>query len=267
MRWERLTTREIDALPRSLPVIVNVAAIEQHGPHLPLDTDAVIGGAFLDALEARAGDEVLILPQVKVCCSEHHMDFPGTLSIGHRSFLDYVGAILESVVRHGFRNLVIFNSHGGNQAIGQVLLEAFGASHRDCRIAMLTWWRLAGPEIAAIRESGFAGANHACELETSLMLHIDPTAVRRPEHLPAMSYVPTHGWANADMIMPARGALFRSMAEMSDGLGAVGDASLATAAKGRAIVEAVTEQLLVVVRDLPATFSIANPQPKETEKC
>ena len=239
-------------------MIVNVAAIEQHGPHLPLDTDAVIGGAFLDALEAQAGDDVLILPQVKVCCSEHHMDFPGTLSIGHRSFLDYVGAILQSVVRHGFRNLVIFNSHGGNQAVGQVLLEEFGASHRDCRIAMLTWWRLAGPEIAKIRESSFTGANHACELETSLMLHIDPEAVRQPDHLPAMSYVPTHDWANADMILPARGALFRSMAEMSDGLGIVGDASLATAAKGRAIIDVVTEQLLAVVRDLSGASSNAN---------
>ncbi|WP_206453823.1 creatininase family protein [Aurantimonas marina] len=258
MRWERLTTREIQDLPRTMPVIVNVAAIEQHGPHLPLDTDVVIGGAFLDALENQASDEVLILPQVKVCCSEHHMDFSGTLSIGHRSFLDYVGAILQSVVRHGFRNLVIFNSHGGNQAIGQVLLEEFGASHRDCRIAMLTWWRLAGPEIAQIRESAFAGANHACELETSLMLHIDPEAVRQPDHLPAMSYVPTHDWANADMVLPARGALFRSMAEMSDGLGAVGDASLATAAKGQAIIEAVTEQLLAVVRDLSVASSTAD---------
>lgn len=258
MRWERLTTREIQDLPRTIPVIVNVAAIEQHGPHLPLDTDAVIGAAFLDSLEARAGGEVLILPQVKVCCSEHHMDFPGTLSIGHRSFLDYVGAILQSVVRHGFRNLVIFNSHGGNQAIGQVLLEQFGASHRDCRIVMLTWWRLAGPEISQIRESGFAGANHACELETSLMLHVDPASVRQPDHLPPVSYVPTHSWANADMILPARGALFRSMAEMSDGLGAVGDASLATAAKGQAIIEAVTEQLLAVVRDLSAASSTAD---------
>jgi len=257
MRWERLTTREIQDLPRTIPVIVNVAAIEQHGPHLPLDTDAVIGAAFLDSLEAQAGGEVLILPQVKVCCSEHHMDFPGTLSIGHRIFLDYVGAILQSVVRHGFRNLVIFNSHGGNQAIGQVLLEEFGASHSDCRIVMLTWWRLAGPEISQIRESGFAGANHACELETSLMLQVNPAAVRQPDHLPPMSYVPTHGWANADMILPARGALFRSMAEMSDGLGAVGDASLATAAKGQAIIEAVTEQLLAVVRDLSVASSTA----------
>ena len=258
MRWERLTTREIQDLPRTIPVIVNVAAIEQHGPHLPLDTDAVIGGAFLDSLEARAGGEVLILPQVKVCCSEHHMDFPGTLSIGHRSFLDYVGAILQSVVRHGFRNLVIFNSHGGNRAVGQVLLEEFGASHRDCRIAMLTWWRLAGPEVSKLRESGFAGANHACELETSLMLHVDPAAVRRPDRLPAMSYVPTHDWANADMILPARGTMFRSMAEMSDGLGVVGDASLATAAKGEAIINVVSERLLAVVRDLTDASSNAH---------
>ena len=80
MRWEKFTTNEIAALDRSIPVVLNVAAIEQHGPHLPLETDARIGDHFLRRLEERLGDRVLILPQVKVCCSEHHMDFAGTLS-------------------------------------------------------------------------------------------------------------------------------------------------------------------------------------------
>lgn len=249
MRWETLTTNEVAGLDRDIPVVLNVAAIEQHGPHLPLETDAVIGDHFLQALEAKLGDRVLILPQVKVCCSEHHMDFPGTLSVRHETFLAYVGDILESVARHGFRNLVLFNSHGGNQAIGQVLLEAFGTKHRDCRIAFLTWWRLAAKELGGIRESSFAGINHACEFETSLMLLGAPQSVRTAL-VSGMSYVGTHDWANADMILPARGALFRSMHEMSGGTGVVGDPSLATREKGEQITAAVVEQLAHVVETI-----------------
>ena len=249
MRWDKLTTNEFAGLDRSIPVIINVAAIEQHGPHLAIDTDVAIGGHFLDRLEERMGDEVLILPQVKVCCSEHHMDFAGTLSVRHETFLAYVGDILESVVRHGFTNLVIFNSHGGNQAIGQVLLEAFGSRHRDCRIALLTWWRLAALELEAIRESGFAGVNHACEFETSLMLLAAPDSVRR-ELIGEMSYVETYDWANADMIRASRGAFFRTMHQMSGGTGVVGDPSTATAHKGERITDAVVTELERVVRSL-----------------
>lgn len=249
MRWETLTTNEFAALDRDIPVVLNVAAIEQHGPHLPLETDAVIGDYFLQALEQKLGKQVLILPQVKICCSEHHMDFAGTLSVRHETFLAYVGDILESVVRHGFRNIILFNSHGGNQAIGQVLLETFGTKHRDCRVAFLTWWRLAAKELGAIRESAFAGVNHACEFETSLMLLGAPESVRTAL-VSGMSYVETHDWANADMILPARGALFRSMHEMSGGTGVVGDPSLATREKGEAITAAVVEQLAHVVETI-----------------
>lgn len=249
MRWEQFTANEIAALDRGIPVVLNVAAIEQHGPHLPLETDARIGDHFLRRLEERLDDRVLVLPQVKVCCSEHHMDFPGTLSIRHETFLLYVGEILDSVVRHGFRNIVLFNSHGGNQAIGQVLLESFGAKHRDCHIAMLTWWRLAAPELSAVRETGFGGINHACEFETSLMLVAAPDSVRR-ELVSGMSYVETYDWANADMILPARGALFRSMKDMSGGTGVVGDPSSASAAKGERITAAIVNQLAHVVESL-----------------
>ena len=249
MRWETLTTNEVAALDRDIPVVLNVAAIEQHGPHLPLETDAVIGDHFQQALEAKLGDRVLILPQVKVCCSEHHMDFAGTLSVRHETFLAYVGDILESAVRHGFRNIVLFNSHGGNQAVGQVLLETFGSRHRDCRIAFLTWWRLAAKELGTIRESSFAGINHACEFETSLMLLGAPKSVRTAL-VSGMNYVGTHDWANADMILPARGALFRSMHEMSGGTGVVGDPSLATREKGEQITAAVVEQLAQVVETI-----------------
>lgn len=249
MRWEKLTTEEFAGIDRSTPVLMNIAAIEQHGPHLSLDTDVTIGGHFVDLAEARLGEGVLVLPAVKVCCSEHHMDFAGTLTVRHETFLAYVGDILESVVRHGFRNIVLFNSHGGNQAVGQVLLEAFGSRHRDCQVALLTWWRLAAPELEKIRESDFAGINHACEFETSLMLSAAPQDVRS-DKIGQMSYVETYDWANADMIRGNRGALFRTMHTMSDGTGVVGDPSLGRADKGERITQAVVDELVRVIKTL-----------------
>ena len=249
MKWDGLTSAEIDRLDRSIPVVLGIAAIEQHGPHLALSTDAVIGGHFLDGLDREIGGEVLILPQVKVGCSEHHMDFAGTLSVRHESFVMYVTDILTSVIRHGFKNIVLFNSHGGNQAVDQVLLERLGAAHRDCRIALLTWWRLAGPELAAIRESAPGGVGHACEFETSLMLLAANEAVRRAS-IGGHSYVPTFDWAEGDMLSAAHGTLFRTMAEQTNGTGTSGDPSLASAEKGGAITTAVVPALVRVVRSM-----------------
>jgi len=249
MRWEELTSGEIDKFDRATPVVLNIAAIEQHGPHLPVNTDALIGGFFLEELGKSLGDAVLTLPQVKVCCSAHHMDFPGTLSVRHETLIAYVGDILDSVVAHGFRNIVIVNSHGGNRAVGQVILEKFGAAHRDCRIVFLTWWSMAAKELEAIRESGFGGVGHACEFETAILMHGVPDCVRT--HLiTGLNYVPTYAWADSDMMTSGRASLYRSMREISGGSGVVGDPSLASAEKGKAITDAVVGQLSEIVTSL-----------------
>jgi len=249
MRWEKLTTEEVRRLDRTIPVLMNIAAIEQHGPHLPLDTDARIGGHFLAELDKRLGEQILILPPVVVCTSEHHMDFPGTLTVQHTTLLAYVTDILSAVAAHGFTNILLLNSHGGNQAIGQVIVESFGARHRDCRVGLVTWWRTATDALLKVQESGFGGVGHACEFETSLMLHIDEAAVRR-DRIPGYSHVMTHDWANSDLLRGGRGSLFRTMAEISGGSGVVGDPSLASAEKGAAISRIVVDALSDIVGSL-----------------
>lgn len=249
MKWDSLTSAELAALDRSIPVILGIAAIEQHGPHLPLSTDAAIGGHFLDKLDEEISDEVVVLPQVKVGCSEHHMDFAGTLTVRHESFIAYVSDIVTSAIRHGFRNIVLFNSHGGNQAVGQILLEQLGAANRHCQIAFLTWWRLAGPGLARIRQSAPGGVGHACEFETSIMLHIGAHGVRR-DLIGGLSHAATYDWAAGDMLEGERGTLFRTMAQKTNGTGTAGDPSLASAEKGEAITKVVVPALVEVVRTM-----------------
>lgn len=249
VKWEKLTSAEIDAIDRGVPVLLNVAAIEQHGPHLPLDTDAAIGRHFTDQLDARDPEAQLILPQIKVCCSAHHMDYPGTLSVGHRVLLDYASGVLDSARRAGFSIFLVLNSHGGNQAIAQVLLEEFGAMHTDCTVALATWWTLAREELARISESGPQGTGHACELETSLMMHAD--AVPADLELPAGErYVSLFDWNDGSMLHGAKAAVYRSMREISGGSGVVGQPDAASAAKGERISAAVTDALARVVEDL-----------------
>ena len=249
MRWEDLGWGEFVGLDRATPVLLNLASIEQHGPHLPVCTDSVIGAFLLDELDRQLGSRVLVLPQVKVCCSAHHMDFPGSLTVRHETLAAYVTDILASVAAHGFSNLVLFNSHGGNQAIGQVIVESFGAAHPECRVVYLCWWRMVAEELAAVRQSGFGGLGHACEFETSLMMLAAPGSVRT-ELIGGRSYVPSYDWANSELLLSGRGTLYRSMKDISGGTGVVGDPSLASVEKGREITRIVVAQLAGIVESL-----------------
>ena len=249
MYWEKMTSTAINAVDRSVPVILNLAAIEQHGPHLPVDTDAVIGAHFLSTLDQIDPKAQLILPPVKVGCSAHHLDFDGTLSVPHQAMMDYVCAILNSVRGAGFCKILLFNSHGGNQAIGQVILEDFGATHSDCHIAMVTWWTLAQDALLHISKAERFGTGHACEFETSLMMAAG--AIVQNVDLPLGEFfVPSHSWAHSSMLHKSGGTLYRSMRHISGGTGVVGQPDVATAEQGHKITTAVVRRLETVVTDL-----------------
>ena len=123
MIWDQLTSPEIDALGRRIPVVLPIAATEQHGSHLPVATDRMIGAHFAHQLHLAMPDQVLILPAVGIGCSKHHMDFTGTLTLSHETFILQVEEIVQSVIHHGFSSIILLNSHGGNQGVGQVLVE------------------------------------------------------------------------------------------------------------------------------------------------
>jgi creatinine amidohydrolase len=249
MKWANLTTGDLDALSRDTPVILNIAAIEQHGPHLPVDTDLRIGGFFLDQLDQEMPDAQLILPPVCVGCSDHHLDFTGTLSIPHQVFQDYVIAILESVAKSGFRNIILFNSHGGNIGIGQVITERFGADHPECQIVFATWWNLVREELLALSGTDKFGTGHACELETSLMMACRPQ--RNYSDLPGgESFVSKFSWADGSMLYPAKVTLYRSMKAISGGNGVVGKPQAGTIEKGQEILDLVVKTLSQIVKDL-----------------
>jgi creatinine amidohydrolase len=247
MIWQELTSPDFESIDRGTPVLLPVAAIEQHGPHLPLATDRMIVEFFARELSRRLDRNVLVLPSVPVGCSDHHMDFAGSLSLAHETLLAVAKQYLHCAWRHGFRNFMVLNAHGGNQGVCQVLLEQFGSEHPDSQIAVATWWRVAADALLTLNESGPGGIGHACEFETSLMLLIAPELVHM-EQVQSKANVPTFDWAEADLLRSPRAVLFRTMKQMTP-TGVYGEPAFATAEKGKQIVDIVCDALAAILTD------------------
>ena len=248
MIWDQLTSPEIDALDRRIPVILPVSATEQHGPHLPLATDRMIAEYLCQNLHDSIPENVLILPVVAIGYSEHHMDFAGTISSSHQTFIRQVSEIIDSINRHEFLNIIILNSHGGNLGAGKVLVEKLGTKYDKCQIVLVTWWKLVQEKLLSLNETGPGGVGHAGEFETSLMLRIAPELVKL-DRVEEKSNRKSYTWAEGDMLRSPRASLYRSMKDMT-GNGVYGDARAASAEKGQKIIDHVTTELKQIVSDL-----------------
>lgn len=248
MYWDQQTSPQIAALDKNIPVILPIAATEQHGAHLPLATDRMIGEYYCKQLNKKIGNKVLILPTISVGCSEHHTDFAGSLSVQHLTMLQQMTDIANCVVKYGFKNIVVLNSHGGNQAIAGTFLEIFGYRHPSCRLVVLTWWRIAVEQLRKLNDAGQGGAGHGGEFETSLMLLIAPELVQK-DKIGKKTNVPTFDWAEGDLLTGGKAGFYRTMKAMTPS-GIYGDATYASRKKGKKISKIVVESLLRIVLDL-----------------
>lgn len=248
MIWDQLTSPQIASLDKNIPVLLTIAATEQHGAHLPLATDRLIGEYFAYQLNAMINEQILILPTVSVGCSSHHMDFPGTLSLRHETFSQQIQDIVSSVIHHGFQKVILLNSHGGNQGIGQVLIEKLGYQYPKIHFVMVTWWSIAREALSTITETGFGGTGHACEFETSLMLLIAPNLIIK-ENVRPKENNSNFPWAEGDMLHGSRTSYYRSIKQMTSN-GVYGDPTAASREKGMEINEAVMVPLKQLVVDL-----------------
>lgn len=250
MYWDQLTSPQIAALDRSIPVILPVSATEQHGLHLPLATDRMIGEHICKHINEKMDDEVLILPIISIGCSEHHKDFAGSLSIQHSTMLSQMTDIAECVVSYGFNNLFISNSHGGNQAIAQTFLETFGYRNPQANLAFTSWWKIANEEIRSVQESGPGGVGHAGEFETSLMMVIAPDLVHI-DQIKEKANIPTYSWAEADLISGSKVSYYRRMNEVTSN-GVQGEPKYASAEKGTILTEKIVDVFVTVLKQFKA---------------
>ena len=243
VRWERLTAPELKELAaRNALVVLPVASLEQHGPHLPVWTDSLIGHAScIRAAELVAEDApAIVLPPMWQGISEHHLPFGGTISLDFRTMQAVIACVARSIRACGFRKLFLSNSHGGNSEPLQVIARELGAE-MGIPVVAATVHQAAAAAIAGILETQSA-TQHACEAETSLWLALDPDQVRKDEVAGALS----NGGRSVGGSAFQR---FWSFAERAPGTGVRGDPRAATAEKGERILAAITEALARGLRD------------------
>jgi creatinine amidohydrolase len=184
-RYDRLSWPQMKAAISRKPqpvVAIPFGAVEDHGPHLPLSTDNDILEAILKEAAQRSQGELLVLPTIPFGLDEHHMDFPGTISIQMETCLAYVAQTAISVARHGFTHILIVNGHGSNHPITDLaarkcVLET-GMICANTTINAAIDPTLAAEVIEKYRQGGPGSISHAGEFETAIMLHILPEFVQ-----------------------------------------------------------------------------------------
>ena len=168
-------------------IIIAVGSIEQHGPHLPLKTDSLIGEELVHLIAKKLGN-TLQGPTINVGCSEHHMAFPGTVSILARTLQNIIIDYTQSFVKHGFKNIIFIPSHGGNfKATGEII-EKLQKQYPENNIISYTDLQNFIDEMVKMSfESGKrkeeAGA-HAGENETSIVLALAEDLVIKKRFAP-----------------------------------------------------------------------------------
>lgn len=241
-RWERMTAPELRALAaRDAVVVLPVASLEQHGPHLPVWTDSFIGHAVaVRGAELAADVPAVVLPPMWMGLSEHHFPFGGTVSLDYATFAGVLRCVTRSILADGFARLLLLNSHGGN--IEPLAVSARELAHEfGIPVVTTTITRLA-PEAVKAALTTQPGMQHACEAETSLWLHLDAAQVRQAEVAGSVS---PGGFAAGEQAATR----FWSFAERAPVTGVRGDPRAATAAKGAAMFEAMAEGLAAMLRD------------------
>lgn len=256
-RFEDNTSADLAALRDALPAavaILPVAAIEQHGAHLPLGTDALIGERMSERMMALLPAEVpaTLLPVQRVGASDEHLDFPGTLSFGSRMTASMIEAIGAGLLASGFRRLAVISSHGGNSAAIDVAALALRRAGLFCAVA--SWNRFGLPE-TGWPQAEIAHGVHGGAVETALMLHFHPELVRLDDLADGPSLQAALERENRHL--RAHGRLgFGWLAGDLNRAGTLGDARLATAQIGERIAQHQAERCAEFVAEV-ARFDLS----------
>jgi creatinine amidohydrolase len=254
--WAEMTWRDFQAPEMADAIaVLPVAAVEQHGPHLPVGVDLMLMEDYIKRVVDRLPDElpVLFLPIQPVGVSTEHENFPGTLSLTARSLLDIVSEIGASVARAGLRKLVLLNSHGGNVPLLDVAAQDLRARHRFLAVKA-TWHRFGYPD-GLFSEDELKHGIHAGDIETSLMMSFRPELVRDEER---ENFASASEAIENDFtwLRTGRPTGFGWMSQDLSVSGAMGNAAKATAEKGEASADYGVTAFIELLQDVEA-FDLA----------
>jgi creatinine amidohydrolase len=235
--WQEMTWPEFDALDKERVIaVLPVAAIEQHGPHLPVYVDTCINEGIVRRTIELLPDQlpVTFLPTMPVGKSNEHIDFPGTLTLSAETLTRLWTEIGESVARAGIRKFVIFNSHGGQPQVAEIVCRDLRVRHRMFAVTINTYGLGKPPGAFPADELRFG--IHAGSSETSVMMHLRGDLVKESER---RDFQPTTArLAKESPILAGEGRIaFGWQVQDLHPMGAAGNALDADAERGRRVVE------------------------------
>ncbi len=241
MKFQELNARRLAALDReNVVALVPIAAVEQHGPHMPTGTDTLLCTAVAEAVEAHLPERVLLTPTLWLGASAHHLRLGATLNSALDTYIATLCDVARSLLDDGFQRLFFLNGHGGNVDPLRVALRRVQPDYPQALLVGGSYWAVADDLIDGVLEGDHKFVGHACEFETSLMLHLRPDLVDQTK------------LANAGVLVPDHlQGLFvsRDMRQRTE-QGYTGRPDLASAAKGRALLEGIVERLVGVAERL-----------------
>ena len=240
--YNRLTWEEMnEAIAMQKVVILPTGSTEQHGSHLPLDTDVFLTESVCMEAGRRAPGKLLVLPPVAYGLNRHHIDFPGTIHIEPDVFIAFCLNITKSVAYHGFEKILIVNGHGSNMPLVDLVARKT-VLETESLCAAVGWFSLLGDAFEKVRETRVIA--HSDELETSLYLYLASDRVKMDEAVAGNDVVGKYVSSDSVSANPAR---FNDYWGRWTKTGVHGDPRTATSEKGKIIFEAAVSGLIELV--------------------
>jgi creatinine amidohydrolase len=252
LRYERLTWPEVrDVAAEDRVCLIPVGTLEDHGPHLPIDCDIAIASEICERAAVAAPDDIVLLPPLTHGYTPHHMEFPGPITIGWKTFVDHAVDVGTSLARHGFTRILYLNGHGSNIPLIEMAARLVALQHPDVLAAGVFYLTSDDGKrvIDEVRESGIGGMGHACELETSIYLAIAPEDVDMDKAVDENSFPDgKHAWMDWSdgplHLMPWWNAISHT--------GVHGEPTRATAGKGQVLLDAAVTECVEFVHEMQA---------------
>ena len=249
--------------------VMPLGALEQHGHHLPLLTDSLIGAEVARRAEADLGDAALFLPMLWVGASDHHRAFPGTMSLSAGTYARVLGELLDSLIGSGLRRILLLNAHAGNVAPAQVAMSdkqiEYRHRHPDLYLTFVSWFDLLPAEALSEFEPPLAQGklSHACEWETSAVQVIRPDLVG--DERPATRRRFDSPFWCPDYRRHSRVSVARTLEQSSES-GALGYPERAAPEKGEALLALAAREVAAFVREFATWPDTLGPETLETPK-
>lgn len=244
VEWWKMKVGELNALAaRNAVVILPVGSTEQHGPHLPTQVDSLLSGEVGRRAARKIADRtpVVVAPTVWHGLAEHHLSLGGTLSLDLATFHSVLRCLVRSILKGGFRRIFLLNGHGGNIAALTAIVNDF-AIEFDAPIATASYWLLAQEAFGKILERQ-TNVRHACEAETSMLLHLAPQFVDMEQAQNAVGPTETE---IKDVTGTDAAIRYRSFKSRTTH-GVIGDPRASTAEKGERLLEAAADAVAKLV--------------------